>query len=108
MFTLQTSFKPLLLKEGGRGVKSLMEGDCEQLGGKTLKTFVSFVPIVQEFASVLHASPVSPPADYHCTGGVPAEDPSAGGEHLRVRGPQQNSHCGAAGTRSAHAHGDCQ
>ncbi len=28
MFTLHTSFKPLLLKEGG-GVKSVNRGDCE-------------------------------------------------------------------------------
>ncbi len=35
MFTLQTSFKPLLLK--GAGIKSVSRGDCEWQGGKLLK-----------------------------------------------------------------------
>jgi hypothetical protein len=36
MFTLQTSFKPLLLGEGGGGVKSVSRSDCEWQGGKFL------------------------------------------------------------------------
>jgi hypothetical protein len=36
MFSLQTSFKPLLLKRGG-GVKSISRGDFEWQGGKLLR-----------------------------------------------------------------------
>jgi hypothetical protein len=40
MFTLQTSFKPLLLGLGGGGGKSVSRGDCEQQGGKHLPYYV--------------------------------------------------------------------
>ena len=36
MFTLQTSFKPILLLGGG-GVETISGDDCEQLGGKLLR-----------------------------------------------------------------------
>jgi hypothetical protein len=42
MFTLQTSFKPLLLKGEG-GVKSVSIGDCEWQGGKLWKCYPKYV-----------------------------------------------------------------
>ncbi len=45
MFTLQISFKPLLLKDGGKGrVKSVRRGDCEQQGGKLLRLLSQLRP----------------------------------------------------------------
>jgi hypothetical protein len=43
MFTLQTSFKPLLLKRCG-GVKSVGIGDCEKQGGKLVRLLSQLRP----------------------------------------------------------------
>jgi hypothetical protein len=48
MFTLQTSFKPLLLR-GGEVVKSVSRGDCQWQGGILLRLCPNYV---QEFAFV--------------------------------------------------------
>jgi hypothetical protein len=45
MYTLQTSFKPLLLK--GVGVKSVSRGDCEQQGGKLLRLLSQLRPRIR-------------------------------------------------------------
>jgi hypothetical protein len=37
MFTLQTSFKPLLIGGGGGGVKSISRGDSEEQEGRLLR-----------------------------------------------------------------------
>ncbi len=47
MFTLKTSFKPLLLGEGGGGVKSLVEGTVNSKE-ETLMTVVTVVSITSQ------------------------------------------------------------
>ena len=46
MFTLQISFKPLLLKKEG-AAKSVSRGDCEQQGGKLLRPLYQLRPIIR-------------------------------------------------------------
>jgi hypothetical protein len=52
MFTLQTSFKPLLLK-GRSGVKFVSKGDCEQQGGNCPNYIQEFGLWLGEMRSLL-------------------------------------------------------
>ncbi len=54
MFTLKTSFKPLLLGGGG-GLKSVSRGDCEQQGGKLLRLLPQSRPRIRPlYEAALH------------------------------------------------------
>jgi hypothetical protein len=58
MFTLQTSFKPILLDRAEVHVKSVSKGDCEEQGGKLLRLLSQLRPRISALG--IFAKPFSP------------------------------------------------